>query len=98
MGGRNQELALSAALGIEGIPQVVIASLGTDGRDGPTEAAGGMVDGGTVGRMQEEGVDPRKCLYRNDAYRALKQAGDLIVTGPTGTNVADLCFVAVAKE
>ncbi|MFC2106210.1 glycerate kinase [Candidatus Bipolaricaulota bacterium] len=97
-GGRNQELALSAALGIEGIPHVVIASLGTDGRDGPTDAAGGMIDGGTVRRMQERGIDPQEYLDRNDSYRALKQAGDLIVTGPTGTNVADLLFVAVAKE
>ena len=97
-GGRNQELALSAAQGIEGIPHVVIASLGTDGRDGPTDAAGGMVDGGTVERMQEQGIDPQEYLDRNDAYRALEQAGDLILTGPTGTNVADLCFVAVGKE
>ena len=97
-GGRNQELALSAALGIEGVPHVVISSLGTDGRDGPTDAAGGMVDGGTVGRMQERGIDPQEYLDRNDAYRALEQAGDLILTGPTGTNVADLCFVAVGKE
>lgn len=97
-GGRNQELALSAALGIEGIPHVVIASLGTDGRDGPTDAAGGMVDGGTVGRMQEQGIDPQEYLDRNDSYIALEKAGDLILTGPTGTNVADLCFVAVGKE
>lgn len=97
-GGRNQELALSAAMGIAGIPHVVISSLGTDGRDGPTDAAGGMVDGGTVGRMQERGIDPQEYLDRNDAYRALEQATDLILTGPTGTNVADLCFVAVGKE
>ena len=97
-GGRNQELALSAALGIEGIPHVVIASLGTDGRDGPTDAAGGMVDGGTVRRMQEQGIDPQEYLDRNDSYRALQQAGDLIVTGPTGTNVADLLFVAVGGK
>ena len=97
-GGRNQELALSAALGIEGIPHVVIASLGTDGRDGPTDAAGGMVDGGTVLRMREHGIDPQEYLSRNDSYKALEQAGDLILTGPTGTNVADLCFVAVGRE
>jgi hydroxypyruvate reductase len=97
-GGRNQELALSAALGIDGISNVVIASLGTDGRDGPTDAAGGMVDGGSVGRMLEQGIDPQEYLDRNDSYRALEQAGDLILTGPTGTNVADLCFVAVRKE
>jgi len=97
-GGRNQELALSAALGIEGIPHAVIASLGTDGRDGPTDAAGGMVDGGTVWRMQERDIDPQEYLNRNDSYRALEQAGDLILTGPTGTNVADLCLVALGRE
>ncbi|MCK4682591.1 DUF4147 domain-containing protein, partial [Candidatus Bipolaricaulota bacterium] len=97
-GGRNQEVALSAALGIEGIPHVVIASLGTDGRDGPTDAAGGMVDGWTAGRMRERGIDPAEHLEQNDSYKALEEAGGLIVTGPTGTNVADLCFVAVAKE
>ena len=97
-GGRNQEVALSAARGIEGLPRVVIASLGTDGRDGPTDAAGGMVDGGTVGRMRERGVDPEEHLRRNDSYTALEKAGDLIFTGPTGTNVADLCLVAVGRE
>jgi len=96
-GGRNQELALSAALGIAGLSGVVVASLGTDGRDGPTDAAGGMVDGGTVGRMQELGIDPREYLEENNSYKALDEAGDLIVTGPTGTNVADMCFVAVGK-
>ncbi len=96
-GGRNQELALSAAQGIEGLSGVVIASIGTDGRDGPTNAAGGMVDGGTVGRMLKRGIDPQEYLDRNDSYRALERAGDLILTGPTGTNVADLCFIAVGK-
>lgn len=96
-GGRNQELALSAALEIEGLSGVVIASLGTDGRDGPTDAAGGMVDGKTVDRMRERGIDPGEYLEQNNSYKALKEAGDLIVTGPTGTNVADLCFVAVGK-
>jgi len=96
-GGRNQELALSAALGIAGLSGVVVASLGTDGRDGPTDAAGGMVDGGTVGRMRERGIDPGEYLEENNSYEALDEAGDLIVTGPTGTNVADMCFVAVGK-
>jgi len=96
-GGRNQELALSAARGIEGLSGVVIASLGTDGRDGPTDAAGGMVDGRTIGRMRERGIDPGEYLEQNNSYKALEEAGDLIVTGPTGTNVADLCFVAVGK-
>jgi hydroxypyruvate reductase len=65
--------------------------------NGPTDAAGGMVDGGTVGRMRERGIDPGEYLEQNNSYKALEEAGDLIVTGPTGTNVADLCFVAVEK-
>ena len=97
-GGRNQELALSAALGIEGLSGVVVASLGTDGRDGPTDAAGGMVDGETVGRMRERGIDPGEYLEENNSYKALEEAGDLIVTGPTGTNVADMCLVAVGQR
>jgi len=97
-GGRNQELSLSAALGIEGLSQVAIASLGTDGRDGPTDAAGGMVDGGTVARLRGQGIDPERCLAENDSYQALSKAEDLIITGPTGTNVADLCFVVVGDK
>ncbi|MCD6495206.1 glycerate kinase [Candidatus Bipolaricaulota bacterium] len=93
-GGRNQELALSAALGIEGIPGVAIASVGTDGRDGPTDAAGGIVDGGTIVRMRELGIDPNVTLAENDSYHALASSDDLIMTGPTGTNVADLCLIA----
>lgn len=97
-GGRNQELALSAALGIEGLSNVVIASLGTDGRDGPTDAAGGMVDGETTARLWAQGIDPWDALARNDSYTALAAAEDLIITGPTGTNVADLCLVAVGNR
>ncbi|TSA49952.1 glycerate kinase [archaeon] len=93
-GGRNQELALSAALGIEGLSGAAIASVGTDGRDGPTDAAGAIVDGGTIPRLCEQGIDPYKSLADNDSYPALARSGDLIITGPTGTNVADLCFVA----
>jgi len=96
-GGRNQELALSAALGIEEIPRVVIGSFGTDGRDGPTDAAGAVVDGGTARRIRGRGIAPEDSLAQNDAYRALTLAEDLIVTGPTGTNVADLCFVMVGE-
>jgi len=96
-GGRNQELVLSAALEIEEVPRVVIGSLGTDGRDGPTDAAGAAVDGGAVRRMRDLGISPEDCLAQNDAYRALAATGDLIVTGPTGTNVADLCFVMVGE-
>jgi len=92
-GGRNQELALSAALGIEGLAGVVIASVGTDGRDGPTDAAGGVVDGGTARRIRDAGLDPGELLRDNDSYRGLSAAGDLLVLGPTGTNVADLLLI-----
>ena len=97
-GGRNQELALSAALGIEGLPRVALLSLGTDGRDGPTDAAGGLVDGGTVTRLRAAGVDPEGALAENDSYHALEAAYDLLVTGPTGTNVADLVLLGVKEE
>ena len=93
-GGRNQELALSSATGIRGLPGAVIASMGTDGRDGPTDAAGAMVDGGTIPRLREQGIDPNESLTANDSYHALASSSDLIFTGPTGTNVADLCFIA----
>ncbi|HEX2187332.1 MAG TPA: MOFRL family protein [Longimicrobiaceae bacterium] len=94
-GGRNQELALAAALEVEGEPGVVVASVGTDGRDGPTDAAGGMVDGGTVARGRAAGLEARDALERNDAHTFLRASGDLVVTGPTGTNVADLVLVLV---
>jgi len=93
-GGRNQELALSAALGIEGLPGAMIASVGTDGRDGPTDAAGAIIDGGTIPRLRKLGIDPEELLAANDSNHALASSGDLIITGPTGTNVADLCVVA----
>ncbi|MFA5330491.1 MAG: glycerate kinase [Prolixibacteraceae bacterium] len=92
-GGRNQEVALAAALGIEGIDHVVVFSVGSDGTDGPTDAAGGMVDGGTVSRMRASSVSPEVSLANNDSYHALKSSGDLIVTGPTGTNVNDLMVI-----
>ncbi len=94
-GGRNQELALAAALGISGLPEVIIAALGTDGRDGPTDAAGGIVDGETINRIRAHGISPQDALTRNDAYHALAAAGVLINTGPTGTNVADLVAILV---
>lgn len=94
-GGRNQELALAAALEIEGEPGVVVAAVGTDGRDGPTGAAGGMVDGESVARARAAGVEPRDALARNDAHASLRASGDLVVTGPTGTNVNDLVLVLV---
>jgi hydroxypyruvate reductase len=93
LGGRNQELALAAALELEGAAGVLLAAFGTDGRDGPTAAAGGVADGGTAGRIRDAGLDPAALLCDNDSHRALAAAGDLLVTGPTGTNVADLVVV-----
>ena len=94
-GGRNQELALALAMEIEGVAGVLAASLGTDGTDGPTDAAGAFADGGTVRRGEAAGLDARAALRRNDAYPFLRAAGDLIVTGPTGTNVNDLVLVLI---
>ncbi|HYW10478.1 MAG TPA: glycerate kinase [Longimicrobium sp.] len=94
-GGRNQELALALAMEIEGLPGVLAASVGTDGTDGPTDAAGAFADGGTVARGEGAGLDARDALRRNDAYPFLRAAGDLVVTGPTGTNVNDLVLVLI---
>ncbi|MGJ8453817.1 glycerate kinase type-2 family protein [Pseudothermotoga sp. U03pept] len=96
-GGRNQELALSAAIEIDGFEKIVICSLGTDGTDGPTDAAGGIVDGTTCKRMKALGIEPVKMLLNNDSYNALKPIGDLLITGPTGTNVNDLVFLLVGR-
>lgn len=92
-GGRNQELALAAAAGIEGLPGTCVFSVGSDGTDGPTDAAGGYADSQTAGELREQGLEVYAVLRENDAYHALKKTGGLIVTGPTGTNVND---VAVA--
>lgn len=92
LGGRNQELALRVAVLAEaaGLGDYVFLSGGTDGRDGPTDAAGGLVDPGTLDRMRAAGLDPQEVLARNDSYHGLKAAGDLLQIGATGTNVADL--------
>lgn len=95
-GGRCQEMALSAALRMEGLPGVVFLAAGSDGTDGPTDAAGGLADGGTAGRIRAAGLDPSAMLGNNDAYHALSAAGDLFMTGPTGTNVNDL-FLLLAE-
>ena len=92
-GGRNQELALSAAIGMEGNPAMAVFSVGSDGTDGPTDAAGGYTDGDTAAAFRAEGLEIYQVLKDNDAYNALKAVGGLIFTGPTGTNVND---VAVA--
>lgn len=88
-GGRNQEAALAAAIALDDRPGM-FAALGTDGIDGPTEAAGAIVDGGSAGRMRAAGIDPAMRLANNDANAALRASEDLVVTGPSGTNVGDL--------
>ena len=92
-GGRNQELALAAAPGIAGIPNAAVFSIGSDGTDGPTDAAGGYVDWQTAEELKQKNLDVYSVLKENDAYHALEAVGGLIITGPTGTNVND---VAVA--
>ena len=90
LGGRNMELALAVAREIRGLPKTVFLSAGTDGTDGPTEAAGAIVDGGTWDRATKKGMVPEKYLEENDSYHFFKKAGGLVVTGPTGTNVMDM--------
>ncbi len=97
-GGRNQELALAAALALDGWPGVAIASLGTDGTDGPTDAAGAMATGWTVRAGEALGLNAAMMLSNNDAYRFFSALGDLIVTGPTGTNVNDLILALAWSE
>lgn len=98
MGGRNQELALSAAAGIAGLETTAVFSVGSDGTDGPTDAAGGYVDGGTLAALRERGIDPYEVLRRNDSYTALKAVDSLIFTGATGTNVNDIAVILIKKE
>lgn len=95
LGGRNQEFALAAALGIAGLDGVAILSAGTDGTDGPTDAAGALAFSDTLERAGRLGRDPRSYLKRNDSYRFFEALGDLILTGPTGTNVMDIRLVLV---
>ena len=95
LGGRNQEFALAAAIEIDGLEGVVVLSGGTDGTDGPTDAAGGIVDWTTVQRARAKGLDARSYLERNDSYPFLKTVGDLLITGPTLTNVMDLRLVLI---
>ncbi|MBP8784882.1 MAG: glycerate kinase [Synergistaceae bacterium] len=92
-GGRNQEIALSAAQGISGLNDTVILAIGSDGTDGPTDAAGGLVDGTTAHRLQELGIDITEELRANNAYPTLDACSDLVRTGPTGTNVNDLLLL-----
>ncbi len=96
-GGRNQELALSAAVGLDGYDNIAVFSFGSDGTDGPTDAAGGFADGRTLASLKEKGLDIHACLDNNDSYHALKAVDSLIVTGPTGTNVNDVAVVLIGS-
>jgi glycerate 2-kinase len=96
LGGRNQEFALAAAIQIDGLDGAVVLSAGTDGTDGVTDAAGGIVDGSTIQRGRAKGLDATAFLTRNDSNRFLKATDDLLITGPTFTNVMDLQVMLVA--
>jgi glycerate 2-kinase len=94
-GGRAQEFAAAAALEIAGLAKVWVVAIGTDGTDGPTDAAGAVIDGNTVARAQRLSVDLKGALKRHNTYPALKRLHQLIITGPTGTNVNDLYLLLV---
>jgi glycerate-2-kinase len=96
-GGRAQEFALSAALELSGSTGLAVLCGGTDGVDGPTDAAGAVADGSTCDRAKEKGLSPRSFLDNNDSYSFFRALGDLVVTGPTGTNVADVAIGLVSK-
>lgn len=95
VGGRNQEVALAAAIELRGSSRTVVVSFGTDGVDGPTDAAGAIADSTTWERSVVMGLDPREHLRDNDSYTLFKSLGDLVVTGPTGTNVNDVMMALV---
>jgi hydroxypyruvate reductase len=97
-GGRNQELALAAALGLDGMDHAVVLSAGTDGTDGPTDAAGALADGRTACRARALGLDPLAHLQQNDAYPFFQALGDLVITGPTRTNVMDVRIVLARRR
>lgn len=94
-GGRNQEFVLASAIALEGTDRVVLLAGGTDGTDGPTDAAGAVADGHTVRRAREMGMDPHAFLKRSDSYHFFKPLNDLIITGPTRTNVMDVYMLLV---
>jgi len=97
LGGRNQEFTLVGAMGIEGMKDVVFLSAGTDGTDGPTDAAGAICDGETIKRALVKGLDPKRYLDDNDSYHFFQRLDDLIVTGPTHTNVMDVHLALIGK-
>ncbi|MEW5866592.1 MAG: glycerate kinase [Bacillota bacterium] len=92
-GGRSQELALAAAIDLDGLDEMVLLAAGTDGTDGPTDAAGAIVDGNTLSRARQVGLSARSYLANNDSYRFFKTLGGLVMTGPTRTNVMDLVII-----
>jgi hydroxypyruvate reductase len=94
-GGRNQEFVLASAMALEGTRPVVVLSGGTDGTDGPTDAAGALADPTTLDRARRMGLEPRDFLDRNDSYPFFKRLGDLLMTGPTRTNVMDVRILLV---
>ena len=94
-GGRNQEFSLAGSMDIDGMENVVLLSAGTDGTDGPTDAAGAIADGTTVSLARKLGMDPGHYLRENDSYHFFEALNDLIITGPTFTNVMDLRIVLV---
>lgn len=94
-GGRNQELALSACVSIANLNNVALFSIGSDGTDGPTDAAGGYVDSDSYKELKDKGIDVYEVLKQNDAYNALDKIGGLIKTGPTGTNVNDVTVLLI---
>ncbi len=96
-GGRNQEFALVVAMGIEGMRNVVLLSAGTDGTDGPTDAAGAICDGDTAKKAVKKGLDPKGHLADNDSYHFFEKLNDLVITGPTHTNVMDIHLILIGK-
>ncbi len=96
-GGRNTEMALAFALAIEGIEGITFLSAGTDGTDGPTDAAGAIVDGATIPKARAKGLNPEEYLENNDSYNFFKETGELLITGPTGTNVMDLQIILIER-
>ena len=96
LGGRNQEFALAVAMDLDGWGKVVVLSGGTDGTDGPTDAAGALADGDTVKRAEAKGFEPEIYMANNDSYNFFNALGDLVKTGPTNTNVMDLRIMLIA--
>jgi hydroxypyruvate reductase len=93
MGGRNQELALGAVEDLAGLENTLLVALATDGGDGSTNAAGAVVSGATLEQAQRRGLDPHAYLANNDSYHFFQPLGDLLITGPTQTNVNDLAVL-----